>query len=133
MNDLLDNYTTTFQPADILNLTGSLAILPEIQPTQFYDVDRIILKLKYNSVPYNYGITDLIYFNVGNEHIATLQGDSISLNRKAATIANARLCKDLCAPLIELGETVKMQFSGLSPTVGNSEIEIITYYYLHDF
>lgn len=133
MSELLDNYITIFQPADILNLTGSLDILPNIDPTQFYDVDRIILKLKYNSVPYNYGATDLIYFNIGNEHIATLQGDSISSNHKVATVANARLCVDLCAPLIELGETVKMYFSGSAPTLGDSEIEIITYYYLHDF
>ena len=129
----LDYYSITLQPLDVLNLTGSLAILPEIEPTQFYDIDKIILKLKYNSIPYNYGTTDLIYFSIANEHIATLQGDSISSNHNVVTVANARLCKDLCAPLIELGETVKMQFSGSSPTVGDSEIEITTYYYLHDF
>lgn len=116
--------------SDIIDMTSPISLLPNIDLNQFYDIHRIIWKLKFISSPYDY--TGEIFFKIGQERISTLQADSLNSNRSSAAVSNANVCKDFKCPFVELGETLKMEMSGTPPTTGDSEITIEIHYYIEE-
>ena len=127
----LDWKDITLTPSDLINLNTPLILLENIDSDKFYDVEKIIVKLKYNSIPYNY--SGNIYFKIDEERLSTLQGDSLSSTKNVVTISNTLLCKDICSPLLSVGKGVTMEFENTPPTEGDSNVEITVYYTVRDF
>ena len=121
----------TLTSTEIYDLSSPLTLLPNVGTNQFYEVEKIVFKLKYNTTPYNY-VGD-IHFKNGIERLATFQGDSLSSSQSAATVSNSLLCKDTCSPLLTLGDGVVMELTGTPPTEGDGIVEIRVYFILHDF
>lgn len=127
INNLNTPYTIAPEPnQQILNLdldiiTGSYA---------FYEIKRIVWKLDYNTTPYNF--TGSLCFQIGNEHIASLQADSLTSNFKVATISNMMLCKDKESPLVQCNTPLTLVASGSTPSSGDSNIIIEIDYEIHN-
>jgi hypothetical protein len=121
----------TLTPEEVKNLNSPFTLLENLDSDKFYDVERIILKLKYNSIPYNY--IGNIHFKIDEEIISTFQGDSISSTKNVATVSNTLLCKDICSPLLNIGSGLVMEFTGTPPVEGDSNLDIVIYYTVRDF
>jgi hypothetical protein len=127
----LDWIDITLTQSDLFQMTQPITLLENDNMGNFYEVEKIILKLKYNSLPYTYAGN--IFFKSGNERISTFQGDSISSSKNVVTISNTLLCKDLCSPLLEPNNNITMELDSIPPTEGDGTIEIRIYYILHEF
>ena len=122
------HYEVNLSSLDMINMPGPITLLPTISSNQFYDIHRIVWKLKYGTTPYDY--VGEIYFTIGAERLATFQADNLAIDRSSAAVSNANICKDFKCPFIELGETLKLELSGTPPTVGDSQIKIDIHYYV---
>jgi len=50
------------------------------------------------------------------------------------TISNTLLCKDICSPILNLGKNLTIRFeNNIPPVGGDSDVELVVYYYLEDF
>jgi len=121
----------TLTPTDVLNMNSAITLLENTDTDKFYEVEKLVFKLKYNSIPYNY--VGNIYFKNGIERLATFQADSLSSSNNVVTISNSLLCKDVCSPLLTLSDGIKMELENTPPTEGDSNVEIRVYYILHEF
>jgi hypothetical protein len=120
--------TIKLESEDFINYSNPIAILSSLGADEFYDVFKIVWKYKHKTVSYDY-LGNLI-FKIGNERIATLQGDSISSQSNVACVSNANLCQDRDCPKIELGEGVKLYLDGTPPSIGDGSVVIEIYYYV---
>lgn len=130
---------TTLTPSDIYRLSTPYELLPPLSTSEFYDIERIIWKLIYNTTPYRY--TGEIYFMMAGERMATFQSDSITSPFSVATISRSLLCKDLQIPLIIPGSSLTLEcndqetcriFGAMpAPIEGDSDVEITIDYYVH--
>jgi hypothetical protein len=128
----LDSKTITLTPQQLGEITTTYELLDPIGENQFYDVNKIILKLKYNTTPYT--LNGNIYFEIDGERISIFQPDSINSVKKVVTISNTLLCKDICSPILNLGKNLTMRFeNNIPPVNGDSEVELTVYYTVWDF
>lgn len=128
----LDSKQIILTPQELSSITNPYDLLEPIGEEQFYEIDKIYLKLKYNSIPYT--LNGNIYFEINGERIAVFQPDSINSDKKVVTISNTLLCKDICSPILNLGKNLTIRFeNGVPPVNGDSDIDITVYYYLWDF
>lgn len=128
----LDSKTITLIPQQLSEITTPYELLDLIGEDQFYDINKIILKLKYNTTPYV--LNGNIYFEIDGERISVFQPDSINSTKKVVTISNTLLCKDICSPILNLGKNLTIRFENDTPPVGgDSEVEITVYYTVWDF
>lgn len=128
----LDWKTLTLTPQQLGEITTPYELLDPIGENQFYDINKIILKLKYNTTPYT--LNGNIYFEIDGERISVFQPDSINSAKKVVTISNTLLCKDICSPILNLGKNLTMRFeNNIPPIDGDSEVELTVYYTVWDF
>jgi len=71
----LDSKTITLTPQQLSEITTPYELLDLIGEDQFYDINKIILKLKYNTTPYV--LNGNIYFEIDGERISVFQPDHI--------------------------------------------------------
>ena len=136
---MLQTITKTLSSSDILGLSTPYVILPTTSTSEFYDIEKIVWKLIYNTTPYEY--SGDLYFCLGTEYVATFQADSITSPYSVATISRSLLCKDKCSPLIIPGKALTLEctdsetcriFGAMSaPINGDSTVEITVDYYIH--
>lgn len=128
----LDWKIITLTPQQLGEITTPYELLDPIEENQFYDINKIILKLKYNTTPYV--LNGNIYFEIDGERISIFQPDSINSAKKVVTISNTLLCKDICSPILNLGKNLTMRFeNNIPPISGDSEVELTVYYTVWDF
>jgi len=128
----LDSKTITLTPQQLSEITTPYELLDLIGEDQFYDINKIILKLKYNTTPYV--LNGNIYFEIDGERISVFQPDSINSAKKVVTISNTLLCKDICSPILNLGKNLTIRFeNNIPPVGGDSEVELTVYYTVWDF
>lgn len=128
----LDWKIITLTPQQLGEITTPYELLDSIGENQFYDINKIILKLKYNTIPYT--LNGNIYFEIDGERISVFQPDSINSAKKVVTISNTLLCKDICSPILNLGKNLTMRFeNNIPPIDGDSEVELTVYYTVWEF
>lgn len=131
MEPYLDWKEVTLNPGDLTGYTTAIDILDAIAATDFYEIVKIMVKVPFNSVAYDFvGDFD---FEIAGERIMRFQQDVLSTASDVVSMGNAMLCQDTCAPYIGLGETLKFRLVGAAPTVGDSDVIIKVWYYKHEF
>jgi hypothetical protein len=131
MEPYLDWKEVTLIPADLTGYTTAIDILDPIASDEFYEIVKILIKVDFDSVAYDYASN--IDFEIGGERMMRFQSDVISSSNDVVSLGNAILCQDTCAPYIGIGETLKMRLDGTPPTVGDSLVYIKVWYYKHSF
>jgi len=131
MEPYLDWKEVVLIPSDLTGYTTAIDILDSIAADEFYEIVKILIKVDFDSVAYDYASN--IDFEIAGERMMRFQHDVISSSNDVVSMGNAILCKDTCAPYIGLGETLKMRLDGTPPTVGDSLVYIKVWYYKHTF
>ena len=131
MEPYLDWKEVVLIPSDFTGYTTAIDILDSIATDEFYEIVKILIKVDFDSVAYDYASN--IDFEIAGERIMRFQHDVISSSVDVVSMGNAMLCQDTCAPYIGIGETLKMRLDGTPPTIGDSLVYIKVWYYKHKF
>jgi hypothetical protein len=131
MEPYLDWKEITITPAQLTGYTTAIPILDTPAANDFYEVVKIMVKVQFNSVAYDY--IGNIDFEINAERIMRFQADIISTASDTVSIGNAMLCQDTCAPFLGLGYGLELTLDSAAPTVGDSDVYIKVWYYKHEF
>jgi len=131
MEPYLDWKEITITPAQLTGYTTAIPILDAPAANDFYEVVKIMVKVQFNSVAYDY--IGNIDFEINAERIMRFQADTISTASDTVSIGNAMLCQDTCAPFLDLGYGLELTLDSAAPTVGDSDVYIKVWYYKHEF
>lgn len=131
MEPYLDWKEITITPAQLTGYTTAIPILDTPAANDFYEVVKIMVKVQFNSVAYDY--IGNIDFQINAERIMRFQADTISTASDTVSIGNAMLCQDTCAPFLGLGYGLELTLDSAAPTVGDSDVYIKVWYYKHEF
>jgi hypothetical protein len=131
MEPYLDWKEITITPAQLTGYTTAIPILDTPAANEFYEVVKIMIKVPFNSVAYDYlGNLD---FDINGERVMRFQYDTISTASDTVSMGNAMLCQDTCAPFLGLGYGVDLRLDSAAPTVGDSDVNIKVWFYKHEF
>ena len=131
MEPYLDWKEITITPSQLTGYTTAIPMLDAPAANQFYEVVKIMMKTPFNSVAYDYAGN--IDFEINGERMMRFQYDTISTASDTVSIGNAILCQDTCAPFLGLGYGLNLRLDSAAPTVGDSDVYIKVWYYLHEF
>jgi len=131
MEPYLDWKEITITPAQLTGYTTAIYILDAPASNEFYEVVKILVKMPFNSVAYDYlGNLD---FEINGERMMRFQADTISTASDTVSMGNAMLCQDTCAPFIGIGDPMVLRLDSAAPTVGDSDVYIKVWFYKHEF
>jgi hypothetical protein len=131
MEPYLDWKELTITPAQLTGYTTAISILDTPAANEFYQVVKIMVKVPFNSVAYDYAGN--IDFEINGERVMRFQADTISTGSDTVSMGNAMLCQDTCAPFLGLGYGVELRLDSAAPTVGDSDVNIKIWFYKHEF